>query len=227
VREPAEQEAFEARFEAAPAVVVIIALQLSLVVIASIRGWTLWFLPGWAVPLAILPEIGLLLALIVGPIGPGREDNRYRNVATAALFGLVSLVNGVLLFALLASLITGGESNGEQLLVKGLVVWASSAITFGLWFWSIDRGGPRRRLERNPPPPDFAFPQLSNPELAEAGWRPRLFDYLYVSLTNAIAFSPTDTMPLTRRAKALMLAEATVSGFTVLLVIARAVNIFT
>jgi hypothetical protein len=89
----------------------------------------------------------------------------------------------------------------------------------------FDRGGPVRRREPDPPLPDFQFPQMENPQLAAPGWHPRLFDYMYVSFTNAIAFSPTDAMPLTRWAKALMLVEAAASAVTVVLVAARAVNI--
>jgi uncharacterized membrane protein len=107
-----------------------------------------------------------------------------------------------------------------------VAVWATNTIVFALWFWGVDRGGPIRRIRANPPPPDFQFPQMENPQLAEPGWSPRLFDYVYVSFTNSIAFSPTDAMPLTRRAKLLMLAESGVSSVTILLVAARAVNIF-
>lgn len=98
-------------------------------------------------------------------------------------------------------------------------------MTFGLLFWEVDRGGPIRRRAPGPPPHDFQFPQDENPKLAEPNWRPRLADYVYISFTNAIAFSPTDAMPLTRRAKMLMLAESAISATTVLLVAARAVNI--
>ena len=87
-----------------------------------------------------------------------------------------------------------------------------------------DRGGPVRRLESRPPLPDFQFPQMGSTELAPH-WHPLIFDYIYVSFTNSIAFSPTDVLPLTRRAKALMLSESTVSAVTILLVAARAVNI--
>jgi hypothetical protein len=78
-----------------------------------------------------------------------------------------------------------------------------------LWFWSIDRGGPARRLEANPAPPDFQFPQLTDPELAAPGWYPHLFDYMYISCTNSIAFT-----------------ESAVSAVSILLVGARSVNIF-
>ena len=87
------------------------------------------------------------------------------------------------------------------------------------------RGGPAIRWQPDPPPPDFQFPQMENPQLAEPGWYPKLEDYIYVSFTNAIAFSPTDAMPLTRRAKRLMLAESAISVMTVVLVAGRAVNI--
>ena len=99
-------------------------------------------------------------------------------------------------------------------------------IAFGLWYWGLDRGGPVKRFEPDSPSPDFQFPQMENPQLVEPGWYPELVDYIYVSFTNSIAFSPTDAMPLTRRAKLLMLFESAISAITILLVAARAVNIF-
>jgi len=142
------------------------------------------------------------------------------------LLGLISLANAFALVALLGSLIGGHEQSGGQLLLKAITIWGTNVIVFGLWFWAVDRGGPVRRLESRPPLPDFQFPQLDDPQLAKRGWRPELFDYIYISFTNSIAFSPTDTLPLTRRAKMLMLAESSISAVTVLLVAARAVNIF-
>jgi hypothetical protein len=139
---------------------------------------------------------------------------------------VISLANALLLLAVLGSLIRGDEKSGAQLLLKALTVWGTNVITFGLWFWEFDRGGPVLRLRGDPPPPDFQFPQMENPQLAEPGWRPHVVDYLYISSTNSIAFSPTDAMPLTRRAKLMMLAESTLSSVTVLLVVARAINIF-
>ena len=95
-----------------------------------------------------------------------------------------------------------------------------------LLYWELDSGGPvARALATGARKPDFQFPQDENPQLARPGWYPRLWDYFYVSLTNATAFSPTDAMPMTRTAKALMAAESMLSVVTVLLVAARAVNI--
>jgi hypothetical protein len=225
-RDPIREEEFESRFEAAPAVLVVMLLQLGIGLISRSQHWTLWVVPWWAWLVGLVPEALLLLLLVFDRSRHRLEQVGHRRTVSLALFGVVSLVNALLLFAVIVSLVSGHEKSGGQLLLKALTVWAANTITFGLWFWSIDRGGPARRLEVNPPPPDFAFPQMSDPEISSPGWYPRLFDYLYVSFTNSIAFSPTDTMPLSPIAKALMLAEAGMSAVTVLLVAARAVNIF-
>jgi len=224
--EAVREEANEARFEAAPAVVVIILLQVVLTILLVLGQWTLWVIPWWVPLFVIIPEAVLLVPLVSDRLSDQLDLLGHRTKVTVALLGVVSLGTGLLLLALIGSLVSGGEQSGGQLLAKGVIIWATNAITFGLWFWNVDRGGPARRLERNPPPPDFLFPQWSDPSAAEPGWRPRLFDYMYVAETNAIAFSPTDTLPLTRLAKQLMLAEAVISVGTVLLVIARSVNIF-
>jgi hypothetical protein len=220
------EEAYDARFEAAPAVVVIIVLQLVLTVMLFLGDWTLWILPWWAPLLVIIPEVVLLIPLLFDQLSEQLDLLGHRTTVVVALLGLVSLGTALLLLALIGSLVTGGEQDGGELLAKGLIIWATNAITFGLWFWNVDRGGPTGRRKRNPPPPHFLFPQLSTPDVAEPGWSPRLFDYMYIAATNGMAFSPTDTLPLTRVSKQLMLAEAAVSAFTVLLVIARSVNIF-
>ena len=134
--------------------------------------------------------------------------------------------NAFLVVALIVSLVHGDEKSGGQLLLKAMTVWATNVISFGLLYWGFDRGGPVRRAQPDPPPPDFQFPQMENPQLAAPNWYPQLVDYIYVSFTNSIAFSPTDAMPLSRWAKLLMLSESGVSAITILLVAARAVNIF-
>jgi hypothetical protein len=97
---------------------------------------------------------------------------------------------------------------------------------FGLLFWELDAGGPAARIQAaDRATPDFQFPQDENPQLATTGWAPRAWDYAYLSLTNAIAFSPTDTLPLSGRAKATMGLESVISAVTILLVAARAVNV--
>jgi hypothetical protein len=174
----------------------------------------------------VAPEIVLLVPLAWHRPRRRLEQLGHRRTVSLALVGMISLANALLLAALISSLVNGNEKSGGELLFKALTVWGTNVMAFGLWFWEVDRGGPARRLEPRAPPPDFQFPQMENPQLAEPEWRPRLVDYVYISFTNALAFSPTDAMPLTRRVKLLMLVESGISSLTVLLVAARAVNIF-
>ena len=220
------EEEFESRWEAAPAVGLVIGLQLLLAIVSRARHWKLWDLPWWVWLISVGPEVALLIPLAWHRPRRKLEQLGLRRTVALALLALVSLTNALLLVALVASLVRGDEKSGAQLLLKAITVWSTNVIAFGLWYWGFDRGGPARRLEVDPPPPDFQFPQMENPQLAEPGWIPELVDYIYISFTNAIAFSPTDAMPLTRRAKLLMLAESGISSLTVLLVAARAVNIF-
>ena len=205
--------------------IAVMVMQLATALVSRVGHWTLWFVPWWAWLTPLASEGALLLPLVIDRWRRRLERLGHRQSTVRALFAVVSLANLLLLVAVLGSLLGGQEHSGAQLLVKALTVWTANAITFGLWFWSIDRGGPAERLAASPPAPDFLFPQLSDPGLAEPGWYPRLFDYLYVGFTNSIAFSPTDTLPLTRTAKLLMLCESAVSAVTLLLVAARAVNI--
>jgi hypothetical protein len=216
----------ESRWEAAPAVVLVIALQIVLAVVSERGGWKLWGLPWWVWFVSVFPESVLLLTLAFAWPRRRLEQLGHRRTAAVALLAVVSTANAIALGALIGSLLSGQEKSGPELLFKGVTIWATNVIAFGLWFWGLDRGGPIRRRLPDAPPPDFQFPQLENPQLAEPGWHPRLLDYMYVSFTNSIAFSPTDAMPLTRWAKALMLTESAVSAITVLLVAARSVNIF-
>jgi hypothetical protein len=206
--------------------VFVIAMQALLAFVSRDQHWKLWGLQWWVWLIPAVPETVLLLPLAWSRPRRRLEQLGHRRTVALALLGVVSLANAVLLTAVIASLVSGRERSGAQLLLKAITVWSTNVIAFGLWFWAFDRGGPVRRLESSPPPPDFQFPQQENPQLAAPGWHPRLFDYVYVSFTNSIAFSPTDAMPLSRWAKALMLAESGLSAMTVLLVAARAVNIF-
>ncbi|MGZ4309654.1 MAG: hypothetical protein ACXVRG_10020 [Gaiellaceae bacterium] len=216
----------ESRWEAAPAVVLVIGLQLLLAAVSQQKGWKLWGLPWWVWLVAIVPESLLLLPLAF--LGPRRrlEQLGHRRTAAVGLLAAVSAANALALVALIGSLVSGQERSGGELLLKGVTIWGTNVIAFGLWFWGLDGGGPIQRREPNPQPPDFQFPQLENPQLAPPGWHPHLVDYVYLSFTNSIAFSPTDAMPLSRWAKLLMLAESGVSAIAVLLVAARSVNIF-
>lgn len=225
-RDALREEEIESRWEAAPAVALVIAMQLLLALVSRNQHWKLWIFPWWVWLIPIAPEVLLLLPLAWHRPRRRLEQLGHRRTVAIGLLAVVSLANAILLFAVIASLVRGDEKSGAQLLLKAITVWTTNVIAFGLWYWAVDRGGPVRRLEPEPPPPDFQFPQMENPRLAPPDWQPELVDYLYVSFTNSIAFSPTDAMPLSRWAKLLMLAESALSSMTVLLVAARAVNIF-
>ena len=108
-----------------------------------------------------------------------------------------------------------------------MLIWLTNFLIFGLWYWEIDRGGPGQRAAGHDGAPDFLFPQMTDDRIEPRDWRPSFIDYLYVSLTNATAFSPTDTMPLTPMAKSVMGVQSLVSLVTIGLIVSRAVNILT
>jgi len=120
-----------------------------------------------------------------------------------------------------------GIKDGVRLLLTGGEIWLTNVIVFGLWYWEFDRGGSVERAAGSRQYPDLLFPQMTSPELAPPDWEPGFVDYLYVSFTNAMAFSPTDVMPMTRWAKLTMLTQSVISVVTLVLVVARAVNILT
>lgn len=217
----------EARDDAAPFAVAAAAILITLAFVARHAGWeslgrSLWWM--WLVVAA--PYVCLAATLLLGLNRLVRHD--YRREIVIGLLAIVWVFNVLGVVVLVASLIAHSATRitGSQLLASGGAVWFTNTIAFGLAFWELDCGGPvARALATDPRKPDFQFPQDENPHLAQDGWGPRLWDYFYVSLTNATAFSPTDSMPLTRTAKALMAAESMLSVVTVLLVAARAVNI--
>jgi len=141
------------------------------------------------------------------------------------MIATLSLFNGYSAERLIDHLLRGGESDATRLLLTGGAIWLTNVIAFSLWYWDFDRGGPVQRMLATKPYPDFQFPQMENPTLAPKDWEPFFIDYLYLSFTNALAFSPTDVMPLSRWAKLTMLLQSILSVLIVALVIARAVNI--
>jgi uncharacterized membrane protein len=174
----------------------------------------------------VLPVFELVMLVILVATNPGRiTQDRHRRILSMALVGVISVANAISAGRLVARLLNGGEENAGPLLLIGGAIWLTNVIAFSLWYWELDRGGPVARAEATHLYPDFLFPQMASPELAPAHWEPRYVDYLYVSFTNATAFSPTDVMPLSRWSKLTMLAQSAVSLMTVALVIARAVNI--
>ena len=220
------QEERESRWEASPAVATIIGLQLLLAIVSLTQHWKTWDFSWWVWLIPVVPETILLVLLSWSRPHQRLVQLGIRRTVGIVLLGFVSLANALLVVGVIASLVEGQEKSGAQLLLKAVTVWGTNVITFGLWFWDFDRGGPVTRVGGDPPLPDFLFPQMQSRDVAPPHWTPELTDYMYVSFTNSIAFSPTDTLPLTRWAKLLMLSESAISAVTILLVAARAVNIF-
>ena len=189
-------------------------------------------------PRLVIPalEVVLLAALIV--VNPRRmtRDNPWARAAALTLVGLIAIANAVALVLLLRQLVTTGNSRAVELLIAAGQVWLTNVIVYGLAFWELDRGGPvaRTHLARPElPRADFRFPQDEDHDTVDevkagsskvSDWVPAIVDYLYVSLSNSSAFSPTDTMPLSTRAKILMGIESTSALVISVLVIAKGVG---
>ncbi len=180
--------------------------------------------PFWLVP-AI--EGLLLLALFIATPHPRMRHSPLRRRIAIGLIGLVSAVNMFSLVELVRYLLSahGSKASGRTLIFAGVALWLTNVLLFSLWYWELDGGGPQARALNPGGRRDFMFPQMDKPHLAPPDWKPGLIDYLYLAFTNATAFSPTDAMPLTQAAKALMTAQALTSLLVVALVVGRAVNI--
>lgn len=207
----------EPRWAVTAVILVAIALQLML-------PHRLAFQPYWALPVL---EVVLLAGIIAG--NPRRVEPRTRwlRVLGLVLMGVISLANGWAAVRLVAGLVNGTEGgDAGPLLLTGGGIWLTNVIVFALWYWEWDRGGPMARVLGRHQFADFLFVQMQSPETAPQDWEPGFLDYLYLSFTNSTAFSPTDVMPLSHWAKMLMMLQSSVSLVTVVLVVARAVNIF-
>jgi len=177
-------------------------------------------------PRYVLPVVELvaLVALVIShPERMSRRTGGIR-IASQALLAVVAANTAISVGLLVHRITAGGQIRAIELLVGGAEIWLTNAIVFGLWYWEYDRGGPASRALGLADTPDLLFPQLTDPALAR-DWEPNVFDYLFVAYTNSTAFSPTDTLPLSRWAKALFMLQSAISLVTVALIAARAVNI--
>jgi hypothetical protein len=212
----------ESRWPPAAALATYIALNIGL------RVWLPNQSPvrvAWLLPTL---EAALLVALVAGnPARLARRTPWVRRIAVTIVLVLVAAAlwaTALLVYDLIKG--HGVSQSATKLLASGALVWVGNNLSFALLYWLVDSGGPLAR-SRNPTPVDFAFTQQMSPELAPPGWRPVFLDYLHLGFTNATAFSPTDVMPLTHRAKYAMLVQSTVALALFGLVVARAVNAFT
>jgi hypothetical protein len=171
--------------------------------------------------------VALLAVLIIGDPGRIDRDSTWLRVMTGTLIGLISAVNAAAAILLVAGIIDGVafSNNANILLASGGAVWLSNVITFGLWYWDLDRGGAAARARGTGRSPAFVFPEMTHSEYVGPGWYPKFVDYLNLSFTTAMAFSPTDVSAIKPWAKLMMMAEAAISLLVAILVVSRAVNI--
>jgi hypothetical protein len=179
-------------------------------------------------PHSLLPIMEGALGIGLTAANPVRieRENPILRAASIGLIMLISIANAASAVLLVRAILEGHAGNAAgPLFASGASIWLTNVIVFGLWYWEFDRGGPVQRAHGTARHPDLMFPQMAAPELSPPDWEPQFVDYLYLSFTNATAFSPTDVMPLARWAKGAMAVQSAVSLAMGALVIARAVNI--
>lgn len=182
-----------------------------------------------SLPLVVLGlEVAILVPISFSAPIRHKDESKLMRILAIVVIALVSMANlATLILLIYALFFESGKVTSIELFFSGLGIWMTNVIAFALWFWEVDRGGPHERTHAGHEAPDFLFPQMSSPGSSRSDWSPKFFDYLYLAFTNATAFSPTDVLPLSGRAKLLMLLESLIALATISLVAARAVNIIT
>jgi hypothetical protein len=214
----------EARVEATLFILVAAALLVALAVTSYMSQWELAGVHGWVWLVLCIPHLLLVVALFFS-VRVVDHVRAHRMLTAFIAFVILSNLSGLTLLTVALLTEKSSDLSAAQLLMSGAALWLINVIVFGLAFWTLDCGGPSQRAINGHVQPDFQFPQDENPQLSQTGWYPRLEDYVYVAMTNGIAFSATDAMPLTRWAKGLMALDSIISVGAVLLVAARAVNV--
>jgi Protein of unknown function (DUF1345) len=206
----------ESRWPAFAAALVIIVGQARLA--SSLQLQPVWLLPGLAAV--------LLIASIGFYVSPAKPD-RFARAVSVGLAGVLVIANAGSFAMLVRDVFLGSKLTPIDLLANGVSLWVVNVLIFAIVYWELDAGGPEARLEHRRDHPDLIFPQqqADQEKIARADWQPSFGDYLYVSLTNGIAFSPTDTMPYTKRAKLAMGVQSVLSFAIAAVLVARAVNI--
>jgi len=176
-----------------------------------------------ALPKLLLPAVEVLCLVVLQVVTPRRPvfDSNVRRIFALALIALVAVANATSLQLLLQALFTAGKADAPELLSSAVAIYATNVVVFALLYWEMDGGGPGVRRANKDDENDFLFPQ----QQVKVKWFPTFTDYFYVSMTNATAFSPTDTLPLSRRAKMIMALQAFLSLLIVVIIDAREINI--
>jgi uncharacterized membrane protein len=216
MEEPNQIRCSESRWLVILAVVAVFLLLIALP--RRIRVFPIWVV--WTL-------VSALIAPMVG-VSVSNDKSRWLQIEGSATLVFI-LITGIALLDnlqfLLSQMVLGEvKLSGFTLLTSSIAVWSTNVLIFSLAYWRIDRGGPEARANQATPKPDWLFPQQTAPELAPSGWCPSFIDYLFLAFCTATAFSPTDALPLTSRAKVLMMLESILSLTTIITVLARAIN---
>lgn len=176
-----------------------------------------------ALPKLLLPVLEVVCLVVLQFVTPKKPvfDSNVRRIFALTLIGVVAIANISSLQLLLQALFTAGKADAPELLSAAVAIYVTNIVVFALLYWEMDGGGPGVRRANKNDENDFLFPQ----QQANVKWFPTFTDYLYVSTTNATAFSPTDTLPLSRRSKMIMALQAFLSLLVVAIIAARAINI--
>ncbi len=217
MKDPTQPLRIEPRW---PAALAILAVLLLLTVLPGrVRLLPVWF------PFVVV--IATLLPMAVVALTAARARwLRVERAITLLFVALMGLANLSILAYLVRNMVKQpGDIGGLQLLTSSIALWVTNVLAFSLLYWQMDRGGPEARANDVGTKPDWLFPQSGAPEDAPPGWRPTFVDYLFLAFSTATAFSPTDALPLTSRAKMLMMLESSISLSTLVVVASRAINI--
>ena len=193
---------------------------------AGVFGTARWVVPTLTVLLLAPLVLSVPKQRLVQSASARAEALRLsRRILALSVIAVITVANGAAIALLVHLLIAGATTHAPELLRAGIHMWCMNVLVFGLWYWQLDGGGPIERRHEARREADFLFPQQTLKTEAGRGWQPNFIDYLYVSWTNATAFSPTDTMPLSQWAKLLMIVQSAASLLLAIMVVARAVNI--
>jgi len=192
---------------------------LAVLFLLEVLPWRARLLPPW------VPYIGVIALIVpMAAVNLSGTTARWLRIEHATTLVFCAFAEGVTVTALarlLAVMIRGSrEIGGNQLLTSSVAAWAMNVLTFSLLYWQLDRGGPAFAAKR-----DWLFPQEGVREKTASDWQPGFVDYLYLAYSTATAFSSTDVLPLTSRAKMLMMFESAISLVTILVVASRAINL--
>lgn len=216
MEEPNEIRRIESRWLVSLTVVAVLVLLILLP--RRVRVFPIW--------VGCVLVSALIVAMVALSLSSDKRPWLHIEGATTVVFILITgfaLLDN--LQFLLSQMVRGdARLSGFTLLTSSIAVWATNVLIFSLVYWRIDRGGPEARASQAATKPDWLFPQATASDLAPSGWGPSFIDYLFLAFCTATAFSPTDALPLTSRAKGLMMLESVVSLVTIVAVLARAIN---